>query len=173
MKDLPSTRIYIYLTCPPLYCEGGFILTRFKPFTLVLGEAMSKFEKFFNSFTFQTIVHGLIFIMLSVNIFYILQIQSCQNFNLNLATSTAALSKELEQIDNQEAYQNSQLFQDKEIKQRNYKNKGEQVIDLSLIEKQPENPDFTYIPTQVTENSNFNKWTDVILNGKYINDLRC
>jgi hypothetical protein len=108
-----------------------------------------------------------------VNIFYILQIQSCQNFNLNLATSTAALSKELEQIDNQEAYQNSQLFQDKEIKQRNYKNKGEQVIDLSLIEKQPENPDFTYIPTQVTENSNFNKWTDVILNGKYINDLRC
>ena len=134
---------------------------------------MTKFEKFFNSFTFQATAHGLILVIVCLNIFYILQIQACQNFNQVLSTRISSLTKELEQIDNQEAYQNSQLFQDKEIKQRNYKNKGEQTIDLSLIEKQPDNPDLNYIPSQVSQDSNFKKWSNILLNGKYINDLHC
>ena len=134
---------------------------------------MSQFEKFFKSLSFQMLTHGVILVLIGFNIFYLLDIQACQNYNLSLSTKNSSLTRELEQIENQEAYQNSQLFQDKEIKQRNYKNKGEQIIDLSLVEKQPVNSATSYIPSQVVENSNLKKWSDIILHGKYLNDLRC
>jgi hypothetical protein len=111
------------------------------------------------SMTTKVVVTGVVALIFLVNVFYVINIKACQQANTYLVDENNGLGREIEQIDNQEAYQNSNLFEEKEIKENGYRLKGEQVLNTSLFESTPQNPDLDYIPELTNEDrSNFDRW---------------
>jgi hypothetical protein len=120
---------------------------------------MLNFPKFVNSLKFKLIAHFLILTTLFLNVINIVQIQDCQSQNQVLINNNNQLTRSLQQLDNQEAYQNSSLFKEKELKNRNYILPSEQVVDVSSVEKIVDSTGDNYIPKTDNKNqTNFQKW---------------
>ncbi len=120
---------------------------------------MSPFTKFISSFSFKLFVHIILAIILVLNVSNLLDIKNCENLNLSLISENNQLQRNIMQVNNQQAYQNSDLYKNKEIKSRNYIFSGEQVIDLSSYEKIIISDNSNYIPESNNKNkSNFEKW---------------
>jgi hypothetical protein len=100
------------------------------------------------------------------NLVYVINIEACKQANDIVLDENNSLSKSVEQIDNQEAYQNSLLFEEKEIKSSGYKLRGEQVINTSAFEIPPQDANLDYIPELENQNeSNLSMWFDLLGSG--------
>lgn len=135
-----------------------------------------EFNKIIESIWFISAFHLTVFFLLGVNIYYVQKIYVCEKTNSLLAFQKEDLRLKLERFENREAYENSQNFQDKELKNRNYKFPGEGVIDVSPVEPVPSNPQALYIPQAVDlQENNFQAWIN-FFNPKAVNkttSLKC
>jgi phosphotransferase system glucose/maltose/N-acetylglucosamine-specific IIC component len=70
----------------------------------------------------------------------------------------------VKEFTSQTGYFESDLFREKYIKERNFKKKGEIVLDTSQIDGTDTRPNPNYIPApEVVQESNLDKWVDCFL----------
>jgi hypothetical protein len=78
--------------------------------------------------------------------------------------------RKLKQLNNLEAYENSQLYQSKQMRERNYRLKDEQIIDISRIEEIGQSDD-TYTPQIIQEkSSNPEQWLDIFRGKAFLDE---
>jgi len=128
---------------------------------------MKELEKFINSSIVKIGFNLLLLVLILGNIYYVVQIDRCGSINTNLNKETKDLTRDLDQLNNKESYQNSKLFSDKQTK-LTYKIKGEDIIDMSILEGNSANPRKDYIPdVKNAEKNKLESWTDFLfLNNK-------
>lgn len=128
---------------------------------------MNNFPTVIGSFQFKLVAHFLILATIALNTVNLIDIQSCELYNQNLVNSNNQLNRSLEQLDNQQAYKDSELFKEKELKNRNYVLRGEQVVDTSPVEKLITTESSSYIPKSGNTNqTNIEKWLNSLQNLK-------
>jgi hypothetical protein len=117
------------------------------------------FQSWFFSSSGKLILFVIVLVMSGINIFYQLNIYSCTKINEGVIKQNEEYTRQISQFENQEAYQNSTLFKEKQIRTEGYKYRGETVIDVSSIEAIPNDPNLNYIPKKEDQNtSNLQKW---------------
>jgi len=99
-------------------------------------------------------VHLILAVILVTNGFYLIDIQVCQNFNTDITGENNQIKRTLDQLENQESYQSSDLYKEKEFKNRNYLLAGEIVINTSSVEKSITKTSSNYIPKENSNKSN-------------------
>lgn len=122
---------------------------------------------------FIPIFNIFLFSLVWLNIFYIVKINDCNQSNLILSQKNSNIKQEINKIDNRETYQNSLTYQEKGIRERGYRLKDEEVIDMSLTEPLPENPAIDYLPDKKSLNeNNISNWMAVFNGETFINQGR-
>ncbi len=116
-------------------------------------------QNWFFSSKGKLILFVIILSMSWINIFYQINIYSCSQINEQVTKQNEEYTRQISQFENQEAYQNSALFKEKQIRTEGYKYRGETVVDVSSLEKVPNEPNLNYIPDQDSQNaSNLQRW---------------
>lgn len=132
---------------------------------------MDSVSRVLNSKFFVPVLNFVILVLIWANIYYFIRISSCNEFHLVLEKQNSIIRQEIAKINNRENYQNSLSYQDKNIRERGYRLKSEEVVDFSLIEGLPEDPSVDYLPeNKVSSQNNIDSWIKT-LNGKDISSL--
>jgi|LakMenE18May11ns_1017448.scaffolds.fasta_scaffold9343978_1 hypothetical protein len=134
---------------------------------------MDSINRVLNSKFFIPIFNIILFSLVWLNIFYIIKINDCNQSNLLLAQENSTIKQEINKIDNRETYQNSLSYQEKGIRERGYRLKDEEVVDLALTESLPENTTTDYLPNKKSLNeNNISNWMAIFNGETFINQGR-
>lgn len=118
-------------------------------------------SKLISSFGLKLSLVILLMTLILIGGFYELQISACRVANQNLTLNNQNLQSEIEQLDSQKSYQNTQYYLDKLTREKGYKEKDEEVFDLSAVENLPADPEYSFIPSGVEqEKEAIFKWID-------------
>lgn len=120
-------------------------------------------KEFFSIPSVRFSIHILIVLGIMLNIYQIYRIDKIQQ-DLNREKNVLGiLTQENNDAKNEKDYYGSYLFKEKYAKDNeNYKIRGENVIDTSLVEPDSNTNDTNYRPTEIKKvKTNWEKWWDV------------
>jgi hypothetical protein len=105
-------------------------------------------------------VHVFLILALWLNVYHFYNLWQVENE----ITEKDDEIQRVKEFTSQSGYFESELFREKYIKERNYKKKGEVVLDTSQIDGSDTRPNPNYIPApEVVQESNPSKWMDCFL----------
>lgn len=120
-------------------------------------------KEFFSIPSVRFSIHILIVLGIMLNIYQIYRIDKIQQDINREKNVLGILTQENNDAKNDKDYYGSYLFKEKYAKDNeNYKIRGENVIDTSLVEPDSDTNDTNYKPAEVKKiKSNWEKWWDV------------
>jgi hypothetical protein len=105
-------------------------------------------------------VHFLLIVALWLNVYHFYNLWRVEE---EIAQKDDEIQR-VKEFTSQTGYFESELFREKYIKERNYKKKGEIVLDTSQIDGNDPRSNPNYIPApEVIDESNLDKWVDCFL----------
>jgi hypothetical protein len=116
-------------------------------------------KAFFQIPLVKFIVHVLLVVGVGLNIFHFYRVWDMQQKIEAERRQLSILRQENSDARNQRDYYASDLYKEKFAKEQNFKMRGEEVIDTSVLDSTGETKSNNYIPKNLNQNkSNVQKW---------------
>ncbi len=120
---------------------------------------MTKIQNFFNIPYIKLIFNLFIITGLFLNIFYFFDYWYSQRLLTRDQDTLSALTQFNSELKNEQTYFSSEVYKEKYAKELNFKNRGEKIIDTSVIEYLDSSEKINYTPnTSKKYISNTEKW---------------
>ena len=117
-------------------------------------------QNLFSKPWFKLLWHVILIIGVLYNGFFLLEGWKINKKNILLAENNTSITNSIEELRNQNSYENLESFKDKKIKASGFKKPGEQVIDTSRIDSLI---DVDQRPSTNSAKPNQTKWVSCLL----------
>jgi hypothetical protein len=120
---------------------------------------VTQLQKFFTIPYIKFTIHLVIVVGLFLNIFYLYDYWSANKSISNQRTILDTVIQQSNELKSEQSYFSSDIYREKYSKELNFKNRGEKVVDTSVIESLDSKVPPVYIPEKNKKQpSNMEKW---------------